>query len=89
MRLEQILDETLELLIANAENPKFKSFGDLQKSKFQNSNNEEYKDNKRQMYEGCIGNSEAVKKGHITRKSKKVIMMILKKLLKKDQIGIK
>ena len=71
MRLEQILDETLELLIANDEDPKFKSFGDLQKSKYQNSITEEERFLKSDMYKGQIGNKEAAKKGHKTRKQNK------------------
>lgn len=69
MRLEQILDETLELL----QHPEFKSFGDLQKSKYQNSKSEEDRENRRMMYEGMIGNSEAASKGHKKRKNKEEI----------------
>ena len=38
--LRQILDQTLELL----QHPEFKSFGDLQKAKFQRSKGEEFKE---------------------------------------------
>ena len=57
MRLEQILNETLELLLANEQDPRFKNFGALQKSKFQHSKPEEdtflrsdmYKRNKKEF----------------------------------------
>lgn len=63
-----ILDQVLELLVANNGETKFKNFGDLRKSKFQAEMTEEEKDNRRQMYEGCIGNSDAAKRGHKKRK---------------------
>ena len=69
MRLEQILDETLELLIANEQDPRFKNFGALQKSKFQHSKPEEDSFLRSDMYKGTKGNSEAVKRGHIKRKT--------------------
>lgn len=34
MRLEQILNETLELLLANEQDPRFKNFGALQSLNF-------------------------------------------------------
>lgn len=69
MRLEQILNETLELLLANEQDPRFKNFGALQKSKFQHSKPEEDTFLRSDMYKGIKGNSEAVKKGHIKRKT--------------------
>ena len=69
MRLEQILNETLELLLANEQDPRFKNFGALQKSKFQHSKPEEDTFLRSDMYKGTKGNSEAVKKGHIKRKT--------------------
>lgn len=79
MRLSQILDETLELLIANYEDPRFKSFGDLKKHEYQMSKSEEDKDNRRLMYEGQIGNSEAAKKAHHKKRSKGTTEEINKK----------
>lgn len=55
--LRQILDQTLELL----EHPEFKSFGDLQKHKYQMSKPEEDKIIRQMMYEGGLGNSEEAK----------------------------
>lgn len=55
--LRQILDQTLDLL----QHPEFKSFGDLQKSRYQHSKGEEDKEIRRIMYEGGLGNSEEAK----------------------------
>lgn len=64
--LRQILDQTLELL----QHPEFKSFGDLQKHKYQMSKPEEDREIRRIMYEGGLGNSEeAKKKASETRKN--------------------
>lgn len=63
MRLDDILDDTIELLIANAESPRFKTFGALAKSKFQNSKSEDCKFLMSDMYKGQIGNREANRKG--------------------------
>lgn len=52
--LRQVLDQTLDLL----QHPEFKSFGALQKSRYQNSKPEEDKEIRRIMYEGGLGNSE-------------------------------
>ena len=65
--LRQVLDQTLDLL----QHPEFKSFGALQKSRFQHSKNEEDKEIRRIMYEGGLGNPpEALKKASETRKRK-------------------
>lgn len=56
--LRQILDQTLDLL----QHPEFKSFGALQKSRYQNSKPDEDKEIRRIMYEGGLGNSEEAKK---------------------------
>jgi len=58
MTLRQILDQTLELLEYEG---KFKSFGDLQKHKYQMSKPDEDKEIRRIMYEGGLGNSEEAK----------------------------
>lgn len=65
MRIEQILDETLDLL----QHPEFKNFGDLQKSRFQNSKSEDEIFLRSDMYKGQIGNSEAAKKAHKNKKN--------------------
>ena len=57
--LRQILDQTFELLEYEG---KYKSFGDLQKGKYQNSKPEEDKEIRRIMYEGGLGNSEEAKR---------------------------
>ena len=57
--LRQILDQTLELLEYDG---KFKSFGSLQKHKYQMSKPDEDKEIRRIMYEGGLGNSEEAKK---------------------------
>lgn len=76
MRLDQLLDEVLELLQANEGEHKFKNFGDLQKHKYQmqkyNENTEE-RELRSLMYKGIVGNSEAAKLGHKHRKNKKEI----------------
>jgi len=65
--LRQILDQTLDLL----QHPEFKSFGALQKSRYQNSKPEEDKEIRRIMYEGGLGNSEEAKKqSSATRKKR-------------------
>jgi len=64
MRLQQVLDEAIELL----QHPEFKSYGALQKARYQHSKSEEELFLRSNMYKGSIGNSEATKKGHITRK---------------------
>ena len=66
--LRQILDQTLELLQYEG---KFKSFGDLQKSKYQNSKPEEDKEIRRIMYEGGLGNSEEAKKKYSETRKKR------------------
>lgn len=67
MRLQEVLDEIIEML----EHPEFKTYGALQKSKYQHQKSEDDIFLRSDMYKGCIGNSEAVKKGHITRKKNK------------------
>lgn len=67
--LRQVLDQTLELLQYEG---KFKSFGDLQKHKYQISKPEEDKEIRRIMYEGGLGNNkEAIEKAKETRKINK------------------
>lgn len=67
--LRQILDQTLELLQYEG---KYKSFGDLQKAKYQNSKPDEDKEIRRIMYEGGLGNSkEALEKAKETHKKNK------------------
>ena len=71
MRLDQLLDEVIELLQANEGEHKFKSFGDLQKHKFQMQKyeeNPEEREIRSLMYKGTKGNSEAAKLGHKHRK---------------------
>jgi len=68
MRLQQVLDDLLEILEAEAEGKHFKSLGDLHKSKYQNDKSEDDKFLRSDMYTGIKGNSEAAKKGHLTRK---------------------
>lgn len=70
MRLQQVLDDLLEMLEAEAEGKHFKTLGSLRKSKYQNDKSEEELFIRHDMYAGTIGNSEAVKKGHITRKKR-------------------
>ena len=65
--LRQILDQTLELLEYEG---KFKSFGDLQKHKYQMSKPEEDKEIRRIMYEGGLGNSEEAKKQAVATRKK-------------------
>lgn len=83
MRLEQILDETLELLIANEQDPRFKNFGALQKSKFQHSKPEEDAFLRSDMYKGTKVNSDAVKRGYIKRKTNPKYKEINKKAAQK------
>ena len=64
MRLDQILDETLELLIANYEDPRFKSFGALKKSEYQNSKSQEELENRSLMYKGQVVDKSKVRRGH-------------------------
>ena len=67
--LRGLLDEITELLQYEG---KYKSFGDLQKAKFQQSKGEEDKEIRRIMYEGGLGNSEEAKaKAKETRKKNK------------------
>ena len=70
MRLQQVLDELIEILQAESEGKHFKSLGALRKSKFQNNKSEDEIFLRSDMYAGTKGNSEAAKKGHITRKKK-------------------
>jgi len=69
MRLQEVLDEALEML----QHPEFKTYGALKKSQYQHekAENEDEKFIRSDMYKGTKGNSEAVKKGHITRKKGK------------------
>lgn len=64
MRLQTILDQTLDLL----EHPEFKNFGDLQKHRYQMQMTEDEKFLRSDMYKGQIGNSrEAIEKGIKTK----------------------
>ena len=66
--LRQVLDQTLDLL----QHPEFKSFGALQKSRYQHSKGEEDKEIRRIMYKGGLGNSEeALKQASETRKKRR------------------
>jgi len=56
--LRGLLDQVTELLQYEG---KYKSFGDLQKAKYQQSKGEEDKEIRRIMYEGSLGNSEEAK----------------------------
>ena len=56
--LRELLDQVTELLQYEG---KYKSFGDLQKAKYQQSKGEEDKEIRRIMYEGSLGNSEEAK----------------------------
>lgn len=69
MRLQEVLDEAIAML----EHPEFKTYGALKKSLYQHekSENEDEQFLRSDMYKGTKGNSEAVKKGHITRKKNK------------------
>ena len=75
MRLQEVLDEIIEML----EHPEFKTYGALQKSKYQHQKSEDDIFLRSDMYKGRIGNSEAVKKGHITRKKNKNYKKDIKK----------
>lgn len=67
--LRGLLDEITELLQYEG---KYKSFGDLQKAKFQRSKGEEDKEIRRIMYKGGLGNSEEAKaRAEETRKKNK------------------
>ena len=70
MRLQQILDDIYELLLAESEGKHFKSIGDLRKSQFQNNKSEDDKFLRHDMYAGTIGDPEAAKKGAETRKNR-------------------
>ena len=71
MRIDDILDETIELIIANMNGGNFKDIGSLRKSEYQHSKGEDDAFLRSDMYKGIKGNSEAAKKGHITRKKNK------------------
>lgn len=67
--LRGLLDQVTELLQYEG---KYKSFGDLQKAKYQQSKGEEDKEIRRIMYEGGLGNSEEAKaKAKETREKNK------------------
>lgn len=67
--LRGILDQVTELLQYEG---KYKSFGDLQKAKYQHSKGEEDAEIRRLMYEGGLGNSEEAKaKAKVTREKNK------------------
>lgn len=54
------LDETLDFLITCLENPKFKSYGDIMKSKFQHSKPEEDRELRKDLYKGTKADPKAV-----------------------------
>ena len=56
------LDETLDYLITCLENPSFRSYGDIMKSKFQHSKPEEDKELRRDMYKGIKVDPKKVEK---------------------------
>jgi len=73
MRLDQLLDEVIELLAANEGECKFKNFGSLQKHKYQMEKyamDPEERNCRSELYKGIKGNSEAAKLGHLHRKNK-------------------
>ena len=70
MRLQQILDDIYELLLAESEGKHFKSIGALRKSQFQNDKSEDELFLRHDMYAGTVGNPEAAKKCIETRKNK-------------------
>ena len=78
MRLQEVLDEALAML----EHPEFKTYGALKKSQYQHEMSEDEKFLRSNMYKGTKGNSEAVKKGHITRKKNKNYEKDIKKAAK-------
>lgn len=85
MRLQQLLDETIELLEAEAEGKHFKSIGALRKSQFQNDKSEDELFLRHDMYAGTVGNTEAAKRGVETRnkRSKEVRDAEVEKAAKK------
>lgn len=67
MTLDQILDQTLELL----QNPQFKNFGSLQKSKYQHSKPEEDRENRRLKFVNRIYDEEAIKQIRAKKRASK------------------
>lgn len=78
MRLDDVLDYAIELL----QHPEFKNYGAYLKSKYQHEKSEDEIFLRSDMYKGIKGNSEAVKKGHITRKKNKNYKKDLEKAAK-------
>lgn len=64
------LDETLDFLITCLENPHFKSYGDIMKSKYQHSKSDEDKELRRDLYKGTKASPEAIKKQKAAYKKK-------------------
>lgn len=64
MRIDDILDETIELIIANMEGGNFKDIGALRKSEYQHSKGEEDKFLRSDMYKGTVAASMASKKAN-------------------------
>ena len=62
MRIDDILDETIELIIANMNGGSFKDIGALRKSQYQHSKGEEDSFLRSDMYKGTLAASEASKK---------------------------
>ena len=64
MRLQQVLDEAIEIL----QHPEFKTYGALQKARYQHSKSEDEIFLRSDMYKGSIVDREAIKQGVETRK---------------------
>ena len=71
MRIDDILDETIELIIANMNGGNFKDIGSLRKSEYQHSKSEDDAFLRSDMYKGCKWEkTDATKKSHDKRKNK-------------------
>ena len=71
MRIDDILDETIELIIANMNGGNFKDIGALRKSEYQHSKGEDDAFLRSDMYKGCMWEkTKNVKKAYAKRKNK-------------------
>lgn len=71
MRIDDILDETIELIIANMNGGNFKDIGALRKSEYQHQKGEDDAFLRSDMYKGCKWEqTDNVKKSHDKRKKK-------------------
>lgn len=70
MRLQQVLDDILEILEAEEDGLHFATLGALRKSKFQNDKSEDELFLRHDMYAGTVGNKEAAKRGAETKKKR-------------------